>query len=65
MEIVWRGGATGWHIQRMDLLRLCPLFRPWFRLLSKSDHVVDFSRKLKVIPDRLSQSVALAQSNHV
>jgi len=45
----------------MDLLRLHPLFR----LLSKSDHGVDFGGKL--IADRLSQSVALVpeQSNHV
>ncbi len=57
----------GWHIPGMDLLRLHPLFRPWFRLLSKSlsDHGVDFGGKLKVIADRLSQSVAPAQSNRV
>jgi len=54
IEIVWRGGG-------MDLLRLYP----WFRLLSKSDHGVDFGGKLKVIFDRLSQSVAPAQSNHI
>jgi len=42
-----------------------PLFWPWFRLLSKSDHGVDFGGKLKVIFDRLSQSVAPALSNHV
>jgi len=40
MKIVWRGGVTGWHIPRMDLLRLHPLFHPWFCLLSKSDHGV-------------------------
>ena len=55
----------GWHIPGMDLLRLHPLFRPWFRLLSKSDHGVDFGGKLKVIADRLSQSVAPTQSNHI
>jgi len=39
--------------------------RPWFGLLYKSDHGVDFAGKLKVIADRLSQSVDPAQSNHV
>jgi len=39
-----------WHIHGMDLLRLYP----WFRLLSKSDHGVNFGGKLKVIADRLS-----------
>jgi len=48
----------GWHIHGIDLLHL----HPWFHLLSKSDHGVDFGRKLKVIDDRLSQSVAPAQS---
>jgi len=65
IEIVWQGGATGWDIPGMDLLCLHPLFCPWFRLLSKSDHGVDFGGKLKVIFDRLSQSVAPAQSNHI
>jgi len=49
----------------MDLLCLHPLFRIWFHLLSKSDHGVDFGGKLKVIADRLSQSVAHAQSKDV
>jgi len=39
----------------MDLLRLYPLFCPWFCLLSKSDHGVDFGGKLKVIANWLSQ----------
>jgi len=30
--------ATGWHVHWMDRL----LLYPWFRLLSKLDHVVDF-----------------------
>jgi len=37
IEIVWRGGATSWHIPGMAHLCLHPLFRPWFRLLSKSE----------------------------
>jgi len=34
-----------------------PLIRPWFHLLSKSDHGVDFGGKLKVIADKLTQSI--------
>jgi len=60
IEIVCGVEATGWHIPRMDLLHLYPLFCPWFRLLSKSDHGIDFGGKMKVIVDRLSQSVAPA-----
>jgi len=60
IEIVWRGEATGRHIPGKDL----PLFIHGF-VSYKSDHGVDFGGKLKVIADRLSQSVLPAQSNHV
>jgi len=42
------------HTSISTLLHLHPLFCPWFRLLSKSEHGVDFGGKLKVIAHMLS-----------